>query len=307
MADADKPEVRVLIDSNNAIFEARRASLHGEVAILEQRIAQLADETKGLTAQREAKQRQMAFIEEELTGLRFLLDQGHAKKPNILALERQAAALKGEEGELISNIAKTSKTVGETKLQIIQRQQDYQKTVSEELEAVQGRMRDLQERIVSARDVLNRINITAPVGGTVVNMSAHSVGAVIKPGETVLEIVPGKDNLVAEVIVRPQDIDNVRLDEPTTVRLLAFKQRTTPLLHGKVVYVSADSLENPATHQPYYMARIDIPAEEIAKLGKLKIQPGMQAEVMIRTGERTAFQYLIQPMVDSLNRAWREK
>jgi membrane fusion protein, type I secretion system len=258
-------------------------------------------------AQREAKQSQMGFIQEELDGLKYLLEQGHAKKPAILALERQAAALKGEEGELLSSIAKTSKTVGETKLQIIQRQQDYQKTVTEELEAVQGRMRDLEERVVAARDVLNRINITAPVGGTVVNMTAHTVGAVIKPGETVLEIVPGKDELVAEVIIRPQDIDIVTMDEPAVVRLLAFKQRTTPLLHGKVVYVSADSLENQATRQPYYLARIEVPEEEIAKLGKLRIQPGMQVEVMIRTGERTAFRYLIQPMLDSLNKAWREE
>lgn len=307
IAETDKPEVGVLIDSQNAIFEARRASLHGEVAILEQRIAQLGEETKGQVAQREAKQRQMEFIEEELQGLRQLLAQGHSKRPNILALERQAAALQGEEGALISNIARTSETVGETKLQILQRQQDRQKTVSEELEATQGRLRDLQERAVSARDVLNRINIIAPVGGTVVNMAAHSVGAVIKPGETVLEIVPGKDNLVVEVSIRPQDIDIVTLDQSAAIRLLAFKQRTTPLLHGKVIYVSADSLENPTTRQQYYIARIAVPDEEIARLGKLKMQPGMQVEVMIQTGDRTAFQYLVQPMVDSVNRAWREE
>lgn len=306
-ANMDVPEVRVLIESNNSIFQTRRASLKGEVAILEQRIGQLAEETKGLTAQRESKQRQMEFIGEELEGLRYLMAHGQTTKSRILALERQAAALQGEEGELISSIAKTSKTVGETKLQIIQRQSDYQKTVSEELEAAQGRMRDLQERVVSAKDVLDRINIIAPVGGTVVNMTAHSIGAVIKPGETVLEIVPGKDTLVAEVMIRPQDIDIVSLDEPANVRLLAFKQRTTPLLHGRVSYVSADSLENPATRQQYYVARIDIPEEELAKLGKQKVQPGMQVEVMIRTGERTAFRYLIQPMVDSLNRAWREE
>jgi HlyD family secretion protein len=274
---------------------------------LEQRIAQLGDETKGLTAQRESKQRQMEFIKEELDGLRQLMALGQTTKPRILQLERSAADLLGQEGELLSSIARTQKTVGETKLQIIQRQQDFQKSVTEELEAVQSRLRDLQERAVTARDVLKRINITAPVGGTVVNMAAHSVGAVIKPGETVLEIVPGKDNLIVEVSIRPQDIDIVTLEQDAAIRLLAFKQRTTPLLHGKVIYVSADSLENPTTRQQYYVARIAVPDEEIARLGTLKVQPGMQVEVMIQTGDRTAFQYLIQPMVDSVNKAWREE
>jgi len=306
-AEINSQEVQALTISQNAIFEARRTSLRGEVAILEQRIAQLGDETKGLTAQRESKQRQMEFIAEELQGLRQLMALGQTTKPRILQLERSAAALQGEEGELLSSIARTQKTVGETKLQIIQRRQDFQKSVTEELEAVQSRLRDLQERAVAARDVLRRINITAPVGGTVVNMAAHSVGAVIKPGETVLEIVPGRDNLVVEVQIRPQDIDIVTLDQAAAIRLLAFKQRTTPLLHGKVIYVSADSLENPTTRQQYYTARIAVPDEEIARLGKLKMQPGMQAEVMIQTGDRTAFQYLVQPMVDSVNRAWREE
>jgi HlyD family type I secretion membrane fusion protein len=179
--------------------------------------------------------------------------------------------------------------------------------VSEELEAVQSRLRDLQERAVAARDVLARINITAPVGGTVVNTAVHTVGAVIKAGETIMEIVPGKDSLIAEVSIRPQDIDNVTLGQEAAIRLLAFKQRTTPLLHGTVTYVSADSLQNPATQQQYYVAKIEVPDTEIERLGALKLQPGMQLEVMIQTGDRTAFQYLIQPIVDSVNRAWREE
>jgi HlyD family type I secretion membrane fusion protein len=306
-ADIEQPDVRALVDSQSAIFKARRSALRGETEILEQRLAQLADEAVGLIAQRDSKRRQLEFIADELKGLRHLMTLGQATKPRLLALERQAAALQGEEGELVSSIARSEKNVGETRLEIIQRERDFQKTVSEELEAVQSRLRDLQERAVAARDVLARINITAPVSGTVVNMSVHTVGAVIKAGETIMEIVPGKDSLIAEVSIRPQDIDNVTLEQPAAIRLLAFKQRTTPLLHGTVTYVSADSLQNQVTQQQYYVARIEVPDEEIARLGKMKLQPGMQLEVMIRTGDRTAFQYLIQPMVDSLNRAWREE
>jgi HlyD family type I secretion membrane fusion protein len=307
LAEMELPEVKALVESQKAIFHARRTSLRGEISILEQRLAQLAEEVTGLKAQRESKQQQMAFITDELSGLKHLMSIGQTTKPRMLALERSAAALQGEEGELIASIARSEKSSGETRLEIIQRAQNFQKLVAEELEAVQSRLRDLQERAVAARDVLTRINITAPVSGTVVNMAAHTVGAVIKAGETILEIVPGQDSLIAEVSIRPQDIDNVTLGQEAAIRLLAFKQRTTPLLHGTVTYVSADSLMNQATQQPFYVARIEVPDEEIAKLGKMKLQPGMQLEVMIRTGDRTAFQYLIQPIVDSVNRAWREE
>jgi HlyD family type I secretion membrane fusion protein len=305
--NADLPEVRALIESQNAIFKARRGSVRGEVEILEQRIAQLGDETKGLNAQLEAKRQQTGFINEELDGLKKLMAQGQTTKPRILALERSAAALTGEEGELLSSIARAKKTVGETKLEIIQRENDFQKAVTEELEAVQSRLRDLMEREVAARDVLRRILITAPVSGTVVNMAFHTVGAVIQGGEVVLEIVPGNDTLIAEVAVRPQDIDNVTFNQPASIRLLAFKQRTTPLLEGNVIYVSADSLENQTTRQQFYIAKIEVPKEELKKLGNMKLQPGMQVEVLIRTGDRTAFEYMVQPIVDSVNRAWREE
>jgi HlyD family type I secretion membrane fusion protein len=307
MDHAHLPEVRAQIESQNAIFKARRGSVRGEVEILEQRIAQLGDEAKGLNAQLEAKRQQTGFITEELKGLKKLMAQGQTTKPRILALERSAAALTGEEGELLSSIARAKKTVGETRLEIIQRENDFQKAVTEELEAVQSRLRDLMEREVAARDVLTRILITAPVSGTIVNMAFHTVGAVIQGGEVIMEIVPGNDTLIAEVAIRPQDIDNVTFNQPASIRLLAFKQRTTPLLEGNVIYVSADSLENQTTRQQFYIAKIEVPKEELKKLGNMKLQPGMQVEVLIRTGDRTAFEYMVQPIVDSVNRAWREE
>jgi HlyD family type I secretion membrane fusion protein len=300
------PEIKALVDSQRAIFRARRDSVNGEVAILKQRTDQLADEIKGLSAQFDSKHLQLGFIDEELRGLKQLMEQGQTTKPRVLALERTAAALKGEQGELLSNIARSNKAIGEANLEAIQREKNFQKVVTEELEAVQARLRDLQERAVAARDVLKRIYITAPVGGTVVSTAVHTVGAVIKPGETIMEIVPGQDSLIAELFIQPHDIDNVTLDQEAAIRLLAFKQRTTPLLNGTVTYVSADSLENPMTKQHYYLAKVAVPQAEIEKLGALKLQPGMQVEVMIRTGDRTAFQYLMQPLMDSVNRAWRE-
>lgn len=307
LAKADSAEIASVMQSQTAIFRARRSELKGEVEILEQRIHQLAEESKGLEAQREAKEVQIKLIAEELEGLKELLDRGQTTKPRVLALERAAAALKGEEGELIASIARSKNTVGETKLEIIQREKTFQKAVTEELQKAQSQLRDLQERAISARDTLARIEIAAPVGGTVVGMMAHTVGAVIKPGETIMEIVPGANNLIVEVAIRPQDIDNVSPGQSAALRILAFKQRTAPFIEGQVSYVSADSLENKTTKQQYYAAYIVVADEEIGRLEGLKLQPGMQAEVMIKTGDRTAFQYMLQPILDSMNRAFREE
>ena len=307
LTNADWPEFSRLVESQDAMFETRRASLKGEVDILEQRIGQLGEERKGLGAQQEAKAHQTRLIAEELDGLRGLLERGQTTKPRVLALERQAAALKGEEGELAASIARLHKSTGETLLEIKQRRKDFQKAVTGELQQVQAELRDLRERAIAARDVLDRINVTAPVGGIVVNMAVHTVGAVIKPGEIMMEIVPALNDLIVEVPIRPQDIDNVSIGQDATVRLLAFKQRVTPLLRGRVTYISADSLEDRATRQPYFLAQIATSRDEIAMFGDLKLLPGMQTEVMITTGHRTAFRYLLQPILDSMNRAMREE
>lgn len=303
----DGTEVIRLIESENAIFEAHRAALKGDTEILQQRIAQLVEERGGLDAQRAAKVQQLGFIGEELEGLRHLLDMGQTTKTRVLALERSSAALRGEEGELMADMARTGQRIGETRLQILQRQKDFQKSVAEELQRVQASIRDLRERAVAARDVLGRIHITAPVGGTVLDLAVHTVGAVIKPSETIMEIVPGEKTPIVEVSIRPQDIDNVTVGQQAVLRLLAFKQRTTPLLKGSVIYVSADSLQTHAGQEPYYLVHIALPDSEIERLGKLKLRLGMQTEVMIKTGKRTPLQYIAQPIIDSMNRAMREE
>jgi HlyD family secretion protein/epimerase transport system membrane fusion protein len=304
---SDQVPIAQLVESQNRIFRARRAAIAGEQEILQQRIAQVGEEISGLNEQRKAKARQITLIAEELASLQGLLDKGQTTRPRVLALRRVSAALGGEEGELIALIARAKKSIGETRLAILQRQKDFQKAVSEELQNVQSRLRDLRERAIASKDQLERIDIVAPVGGTVVNMAVHTVGAVIKPGETILDIVPGPSNLVIEAIIRPQDIDNVTHGQRALIRMLAFKQRTTPLIHGQVIYVSADSLKNSDTHQMFYVAHVEVPDNELKRLDPLRLKPGMPAEIMIQTGERTAFRYVLQPVIDSMNRSLREE
>lgn len=300
------PDVAELMAGQDTLFRARRSSLEGEVEILDQRIAQLGEQTGGLRAQVKARGRQIALIAEELEGLQKLYQQGHAPRTRILALQREAADLQGERGELLAEIARTKTAAGETKMQILQLERQFREGAIAELRDVQQQLFDLKERIGAAEHVVNHIEVRAPVPGRVVGLTAHTVGGVIQRGETILEIVPGEDRLVVEAQVRPLDIDNLVVGQDATVRITAFKQRSAPTLDGELAYVSADAIADDRTGESFFQARIEITASQVARLGNLRLQPGMPAEVMVKTGTRTAFQYLAQPIIESANRAWRE-
>ncbi|MCG8355611.1 MAG: HlyD family type I secretion periplasmic adaptor subunit [Kiloniellales bacterium] len=303
---AERPEIAALVAGQQSLFEARRDSREGEVAILEQRVLQLGDEVVGLEAQAAAKARQSALIADELKGLQKLFEQGHAPRTRILALQREAARLDGERGELIARVARTRTAIGETKLQVIQLNTRFQEDVIAELRDIQASLFDLRERIAAARHVVEHIDVRAPVAGKVVGLSVHTIGGVIQAGDTILEIVPGDDRLLVEARVQPIDIDNVLIGQEADVRITAFKQRSTPVLIGEVIYLSADALTDPRSGEPYYTARVAISDAEVARLEGQLLQPGMPAEVIIKTGERTALDYLVQPILESANRAWRE-
>ena len=304
---ADDPAVAGLIKSQQAIFASRRETLRGEVEILQERIQQLEQEIEGLTSQKSASRQQINLIKEELNSLFKLLDKGQTTRPRILALQREAARLEGENGEFTANIAKARKGIGETKLEIIQKRKAFRNEVVATLREVQAKIHDLRERHIAAKDVLQRIDIRAPVSGKIVGLTVHAEDAVIKGGETILELVPSGDRLLFEIKVQPQDIDNVAIGQQAEVRILAFKQRTTPTLKGAVSYVSADALTNPQDGATFYVARVRIAEAELQRLEGQDLQPGMPAEVLIRTGERTALAYMMQPILDSMNRAWREE
>ncbi|MEX2642193.1 MAG: HlyD family type I secretion periplasmic adaptor subunit [Acetobacterales bacterium] len=290
-----------------SLFEARRESLSGQEALLLQQVDQLREEITGLESQRQAKQRQIGLITEETAGLRELHDKGFAPKTRLLALEREAASLEGERGEHIAAVARARKAIGETGMQAIQIRNEFREEVVNQLRDAQAEIFDLQERLAAAREQLYQLDIRTPVDGVVVGLQAHTIGGVIKAGETILEIVPSAQDLLVEARVQLTDIDNVAIGHEADVQFTAFKQRVTPVVTGRVSYVSADRIEDQASGQAYYIARVKMPAEEIDRLGDEQLQPGMPANVIIKTGERTALQYLVQPILDSMNMAWREE
>ena len=302
----DTPEVAELIAGQRSLFAARRDSLNGTVEILTQREAQLDREIAGLAAQEASKARQLALVRDELAGQQKLFSQGLSPKTRVLALEREQARLEGERGELIADIARTEKAIGETRLEVLQRKRELRESVESELRTTQQELFDLKERMVATKDVLDRIVLRAPASGVVVGLDVNTIGGVVSPGETILEIVPDSKQLVVEAQVSPLDVDNLRIGQPAEVRFAAFQQRTTPLLEGSFVYVSADVMIDDRNGQSYYLVRVNVTEEEVARLGALELVPGMPAEVTIKTGEQRPVDYLVQPIVQSIDRAWRE-
>ena len=303
---AGEEETDDFVATQDRIFQARARSLDTHKAIYNQQIAQLREEAAGLKEEVEAQNREIALLEEEIVGIQALVKKGLEGKQRLLALQRRQAQIEGGRALNKARIARVGQRIGETRLLIAEIGNERMSEVVAELREVEAGMSDLRERTSAARHVLSRTRITAPVAGTVVNLRVFTHGGVIGDGDALLDIVPAGEELVIEARVEPTDIDTVYADLPAQVRITAFSHLTTPILSGTVLQVSADRLVDRRTGAPYYEARVVLDPEQPA-LADLKLQPGMPAEVMILTGERTAMDYLLKPIVTSIRRSLREQ
>jgi membrane fusion protein, type I secretion system len=304
---ANEPSVANAIANERKLFELRRTARAGQKAQLRQRVDQLQEEIGGLTAQQNAKSREIALIGQELEGVRDLWKKNLIPMTRLTALERDGARIEGERAQLIASVAQAKGKIVETQLQIIQIDQDLSSEVAKDMREVDGKMGEFVERKVTAEDQLKRIDIRAPQDGTVLQSSVHTIGGVITAGDSIMLIVPGADNLIVEAKFNPQDVDQLQLGQTAMLRFSAFNQRTTPEINGKVTRISADTTTDQRTGQSYYVVRIAMPTEEIMRLGDVKLIPGMPVEAFVQTGERTVISYLVKPLRDQLMRAFREK
>lgn len=288
------------------IFDARRSSYQGETSVLNKRIHQLKSKIQGLSSQRESNKILMSSYHAEIVDLRELLAEGFADKQRLRDIERNHASVQGTVSELTAEIASSEMQIGETKLQILQIKKEFQESVVSELGELNAKLFDSEERLTALNDKVEQTKIKAPVSGRVMGVKVHTEGGVIKPSEPILEIVPQKEELIINAQVAALDIDRVHVGLIADVRFSAFKQALTPVVEGKVITLSADRLIDEATGNPYYAAQIEITPESYEKLEGLELLPGMPAEVLINTGERTLFEYLTQPVSNAFARAFIE-
>ena len=304
--DPNSTAARTMI-AEQKLFELRKQARDGKRAQLTERIAQLKEEMQGYVGQTNAKEREVALINKELEGVRQLRNQNLVPISRMTALERDAARIEGERSQLIAATAQTKGKITETELQIIQVDQDLRSEVGKDLGDTRTKVSEFVERKIATDDQLKRIDIRAPQDGIVQQLAVHTVGGVVAAGETIMLIVPDADKLMVEVKIAPQDIDQLYLGQQANLQFPAFNVRTTPEIAGKVSLISADITQDQRTGVSYYSARIKLNTSELAKLGDVKLIPGMPVIAYIKTGERTMLSYLTKPLRDQAERAFKEK
>lgn len=307
---ATEPTVKAAIADQQAQFRDRKASIDGQIDILNSRIRQGQRELEGLARERDSADQQLYFIDDELAGIRSLNDKGLVSKPRLAQLQREKARLEGTVGRNMADAAKAETNIGEMSLQIQQLRQKQQEEVAAQIADARQKIADLREKLSVAQNVLKRIDIRAPRDGVVqnINQKIYTVGAVVRPGDTMLEIVPQNEELIVDAQVPTTDID--RLHNGVTgveVRFPAFHSRTTPLILGELRTVSPDRLVNESTHEPYYQAVVAVNSTDLPDDMKARLRPGMPAEVVFTTGERTVMSYLTRPLTDALLKSFRER
>ncbi|MEQ1890589.1 MAG: HlyD family type I secretion periplasmic adaptor subunit [Alphaproteobacteria bacterium] len=301
------PSITAILAGQRNVFDTRMASLAGQKSILEQRVGQFNEQISGLRALVKAKGTQARLINEELKDLSGLLERGYVTKTRVLALEREAARLEGERAEHIAAIARSEQGIGEARLQSFQLEKARQEEIASELRDVQARIAELRERMIASSDMLRRIDIVAPVSGTVMDLAVHTAGGVIAPGAPIMDIVPLNDVLVVEVQINPIDIDTIRPGSEVALRVSTADARKTPVITGILETISADRSVDQRSGIAYYKGRVVIPVEQRERLGGLTLRSGMQVEALINRGEQTALQYVLKPLTEAFAKSFRER
>jgi HlyD family secretion protein len=311
VARSAEPGIKAILASEQSLFNARAKARQSQRELLQSRVAQLGEEISGLDAQIKSKADQLQLIAGELTGVQDLYDKRLVPLTRLTTLQRENARIDGERGQLLSTIAETKAKIGEAQLQIVKLDQDFRTDVVKELTETQGKEAELAEHGVAAKDTLDRIEVRAPTAGVVNQLAIHTIGGVIRPGDTVMEIVPDSDDLQIEARVQPKDIDEVRVGQKAFVAFSALNSRVAPKLIGEVSYVSADASrdkdQQAAPAGPVFTVRVTIPEEERRRLEGARLVSGMPAELFMQTGSHTMLSYLFKPITEQLGRAFIER
>jgi len=304
------PRVGEILKSQEVNFAASRQKLANEIELMQDNISALRFRVIGYDMQRKALVRQIEILQEDFDGKSDLLDKGLLRRGEVNALMRALVEGEGQTARIDAEIGESNTMISKYEKQISQTRYAYRQAALDEEQSVQAELDGVTEQVFNAEDVLRRTTILAPVSGIVVRMNYHTAGGVIEPGKPIAEILPQGADLIIEALIPRTQIDSVILGHEVTVRLTALNQRTTPVLMGEVFYISADALPSGTgrgdQQREVYVARVSVSPQEMLRIDGFSPTPGMPAEILIKTQERTFLQYLTKPIVDSMSRAFRE-
>lgn len=295
------------LKGQQALFDSDRQAQTSEIGILTQRVAQYQEEITGIDAQVAAENEQIALTAQETASVQGLVDKGLATKTRLLALQRTAAGLGGQRGENLAQIARAKQNIAEMQERLVNtKAQRIQQTVTD-LRDAEAKLTDLNQQITAAADASRRLDVKAPVAGKIIRVFAATPGGVVRPGDTIMQLLPDQDQLVIEAQVRPTDIDSVAPGQKARVRLSAYSQRRTSSLRGKVLEVSADRIVDPHTDKAYFLARVLVDASSLAAQKSLRLYPGMPAVVYIEKGRHSMLDYLLTPLFNGIETGLHEQ
>ncbi|MBX2853949.1 MAG: HlyD family type I secretion periplasmic adaptor subunit [Rhodobacteraceae bacterium] len=307
-AASEDPELRRIIADQQSQFEARRQAFDDRLAVLEQQKRQSSAEIDGLRAVVQSAELQRDLNHEEADSIEALYKKGLARRSRLLELQGVGAELEGRIQRTIAEIARAEQQIGEIDLRIVELRSARRDEAAKELADVRSRLLGARNQEDASADVLKRTVLRAPVAGVILGSRHHTIGAVVNPGEILMELIPAEDSLIIEAKVSPLDIENVSVGQTATITFAAFKQADLPPVDGEVIMVSGDRTEDDRTGDAYFITRIVADSRQLEAAGpKVKLTPGMPADVMIRRSERTVLAYLIEPFLDAFDKSFREE
>lgn len=309
MAEASDPDIGSIIQSQNIVFHSKQVKLEEQLNLIEKNIASLEYRYKGYSGQKDSFDRQLALLTEERDSKARLVKVGYMRRTDLLAIERAMADAMGDISRLQGELNESEAEIAKFRQEAVIAVNSNKQAALDALETAESDLDSVREQVREAQGVLERTVIRSPVNGTVVRSYYHTAGGVITTGKPIMEILPAHVPLIIEAQVLRTSIDQLHEGQTAAIRLSALNRRTTPVLNGTVFYVSADSIEENAGLQTkdVYIVRVQIPDSEIARVHNFHPVPGMPADVLIQTSERTFFEYITKPITDSMSRAFKER
>lgn len=305
--EKDDPRVASNIAMQEHLWNSRMAAIKSELAALDQTVLGVKLQASGLEGSRDNKKRQIEFLREQIEGTRELVNEGLVPRNRLLELEQSYAQIGSAISEDIGNIGRAQRQIAEFGLRRVQRHQEYQREVRSQLADVQKEAESLANQLRSLDYDLANVVVRAPVDGTVVGLSIFTLGGVVSPGAKMMDIVPSGDALDIEGQLPVHLIDKVHTDLPVELIFSAFNQNQTPQVPGVVTHVSADRFADERTGMPYYRMKAKVAPEGMKLISDLKVRPGMQVEIFVKTGERTMMNYILKPMSDHFRTSMTEE
>jgi HlyD family secretion protein len=298
--------VQEALAKEQSLFQARRDALKSETALMGKQQERIEQEITALRGQIAQVETSLNLQKKELELHRRLVIDGFISPARIVQLEAIVADYASKLEERRSELARAGQRMVDVDLKVKSVQNEYHKMASDQLKAAAARLNEIEQELRKSEDAATRQVVTAPASGEVMDLKITSPGAVVRPGDTIADIVPSEAKLLLEAHIRPEDISNVRLEQNARIKFTAYKYRNLTMVSGKVSYVSADRLIDRSNNMPYYSVMITADVESLQAAGELQVQAGMPAEVYIEGTQQTPFQYLAEPITSTIRKAGRQ-